>query len=98
MIALIISWISALWNIGEGVSSLYYGISKGQLDLAAYGGQSVVEIITAVLVLLRLRSEHVSLKEKPNKEAMVERERKTIRLTGVLFLVLCILIVAGSGD
>jgi len=55
-------------------------------------------VVTAVLVVLRLRTEVGKNKKEVDKEQLINRERKTIRATGFSFLILTLLIIAGSAD
>jgi divalent metal cation (Fe/Co/Zn/Cd) transporter len=84
--------VSVLWNVAEGGSSLYAGAVHRQVALLAYGGQSVVEIISASIVWWRL-SASASLGDR---QYVIERERKAVRAIGVLFVMLAMAVVAGA--
>jgi len=93
-IIVLLAWVSIIWSIAEGVSSLVIGIKNKQLDLVAYGGQSIVEVLTAIIVLRRIRVE-AGYKEI-NATDLIYQERIGVRAIGFLYTILVILVVGGS--
>ncbi len=55
--ALALEWFSIAWMLAEGAISLAAGIAAGSLSLAAFGLDSLIEIVSASTVLWRLRVE-----------------------------------------
>lgn len=76
------AWLSIAWNIVEGVVSLYVAARIQQLQLAVYGSQSVIEILSSILALHRLRLEF-----KPNEmEPLSEQQLIHSEKRGTLFM------------
>jgi len=93
-IILLLAGLSIVWNIIEGGISIGFGIQNNQFDLAAYGGQSIVEVLSAIVVFRRV---FLEVRQKTFDSAqLIEEERKGVRLIGTLYLILVALIVAGS--
>lgn len=88
-----LAFISIVWNILEGAASLYVGFEHMQLSLLAYGGQSGVEIISAVLVWWRLA---IPIRTTADELQVIERERKAVRTIGVLFVLLALAVVGAA--
>ena len=93
-IALVLAWVSVLWNAGEGAASFVVGISNQQLELMTQGGQSIVEVLSAILVLWRLRAQAALTDERQ----ILERERYGVRAIGFLFVILVLLVVCAAVD
>jgi len=73
------------WNVIEGLVAIAAGIASGSIALIAFGADSVVETISGLVLIWRLRSEERGHLD----EVEVERvERRAERLVGVSFLIL----------
>jgi divalent metal cation (Fe/Co/Zn/Cd) transporter len=80
------------WNTLEAFVSLAAGILAGSIALISFGLDSVIENGSAIALLWRLRS--------ANEAAPQDRERaeaRSLRIVGILFLLLAIYIAAHSG-
>lgn len=77
-------------SLGEAAAALVSGILAGSLALIAFGSDSVIEIISAGLVLNQLRSilRHGAADRKS--------ERRAHRTVGVLFFSLAVYVVASA--
>lgn len=89
--AIILSIITIIYNIAEGVISIYFGIDDEALSLLGFGTDSFVEVISGIGIahmVLRMRYSRVEQRDK--------FERQALRITGVGFFVLTAGIIAGS--
>ncbi len=82
--ALVLAWITVLYNLVEGGVSITFGLSDGSISLAGFGLDSLVEVGSAMVVLWRLQG------------GDLERERRATRIIGILFLLLALSVTAGS--
>lgn len=55
--AAILSSFTIAYNLVEGVFSIYFGVSEDAVSLAGFGGDSLIEVGSALLVLWRFRGE-----------------------------------------
>ncbi len=83
--ALAISWISIVYNGIEGGVSIGLGAEVGSRALIVFGVQSVVEVLSAALVIYRFRRE---LEENSPPNLSLER-RATLGI-GILFIILTV--------
>lgn len=83
--ALVISWISIVYNGLEGGISIGIGADVVSRALIVFGIQSLVEVLSAVLVIYRFRKELQS-----NSPANLTLERQATLGIGVLFILLTI--------
>lgn len=90
-LAIKLSWFTILYNLIEGVVSIYLGISDEAIALAGFGGDSLIEVASASLVLWRFRGE-----SGLNKSLSISKERKATFYIGFLFLVLSLLTILGA--
>lgn len=60
--ALALEWFSIAWMLGEGGISLAAGIAAGSLAVVAFGLDSLIEVVSASVVLWRLRVEAEDLR------------------------------------
>lgn len=81
--ALIISWISIIYNGIEGGVSIGFGVDVVARALIVFGIQSLVEVLSAILVVYRFRRE---LQNCPSVDLALER-RATLGI-GILFVIL----------
>lgn len=92
-LALFLGYFSIVWNLGEAVAGLWAGISNLQFSVLANAGQSGCEVVSAVLVLWRLQADAKLNLLTPAE--IVARERKGIRIMGLLFCALSLAVIGG---
>jgi divalent metal cation (Fe/Co/Zn/Cd) transporter len=90
--ALLLSWFTIIFNIAEGLVSIYFGLSEESVALAGFGLDSFIEVGSAFLVLWRFRSETVDV----GTGLGLERERKATYGIGILFVLLSIATAFGA--
>ena len=83
--ALLISWLSIVYNGIEGGVSIGVGAEVVSRALIVFGIQSLVEVLSAVLVIYRFRKE---LQQNSSIDLNLER-RATLGI-GVLFIILAV--------
>lgn len=89
--ALWLSVITIVYNIIEGLVSVYFGSADDTLVLLGFGIDSFVEVISGIGILhMVLRMQRSEIK---NFDSF---ERLALRITGVAFIVLAVGLVAGS--
>ena len=89
--ALLLSIITIVYNIAEGIVSVYYGLDDDTLSLLGFGSDSFVEVISGIGIahmVLRMRYSKIQQRDKFEKTAL--------RITGVSFYILTAGIVIGS--
>jgi divalent metal cation (Fe/Co/Zn/Cd) transporter len=90
--ALILAWITILYNLLEGVVSVGFGSSDETLALFGFGIDSFVEVLSGIGILHML---HRIRKGRGGEEA--DRfERTALRVTGTSFFILTAGLVFGS--
>lgn len=90
-IALWLSVITVLYNIAEGLFSVFFGVSDDTLALLGFGVDSFVEVISGIGVLhMVLRMQH------SNAETYDKFERQALKITGTAFYLLTFGLIAGS--
>lgn len=90
-IALVLSIITIIYNVAEGIVSIYYGLNDDTLSLLGFGSDSFVEVISGIGIahmVLRMRYAKVQKRD--------QFERLALRITGISFYILTFGIVAGS--
>ncbi|CAG8482501.1 11761_t:CDS:1 [Acaulospora morrowiae] len=87
-LAILISVITILSNIVEGVLSMFLGSQSNSVSLVIFGIGSFVEMTSSSLVLWRFLSEFRKDPAEFNKEVFVGKERKATIGIGFLFLTL----------
>lgn len=91
-IALWLAIITIIYNVAEGLVSIYFGISDDTLSLLGFGADSLVEVISGAGVL------HMVFKlQKTGNESRDIFERRALRITGFSFLLLTAGLIAGAG-
>ena len=78
-----------LYNVAEGIISIWAGVKAGSLALVAFGADSYIEVSAASVVLWRLGIE--------DPERGEEAEHKAMRFIGCTFILLAAAVVAQSG-
>jgi divalent metal cation (Fe/Co/Zn/Cd) transporter len=89
--AFILSIITIVYNVIEGIVSVYFGIEDGTLSLLGFGTDSFVEVISGIGIahmVLRMKYSDFDQRDK--------FERQALRITGVGFYILTIGIVVGA--
>lgn len=81
--ALMLAWATILYNVVEGVVSMALGVAEGSVALFGFGGDSFIEVGSALLVVWRFRGEVGRA-----AELSLARERKATLGIGALFLLL----------
>ncbi len=90
-IAFLLSIITIVYNIIEGVISIYFGLDDEALSLLGFGVDSFVEVISGVGIA------HMVLRMKYSKIDQRDKfERQALRITGIAFYLLTLGIVFGS--
>ena len=77
-------WLAALtiaWNVIEAVVAIGAGLAAGSLALVAFGFDSIIEVLSACVVVWQLRAE---LRHHYDED----RERRALRLIAITFFVL----------
>jgi divalent metal cation (Fe/Co/Zn/Cd) transporter len=81
---------SVAWMLIEAGVAVTAGIIAGSLALTSFGFDSVIELISATLILSRLRA------ERPGGQASERAERRVLRIIAVTFFVLAAYVLVGS--
>jgi len=90
-IALWLAIITIVYNVLEGLVSIYYGISDEALSLLGFGVDSLVEVISGAGIL------HLVIKlRKTGDESRDVFERRALIITGSAFMLLTAGLVIGS--
>lgn len=78
-----LEYITVAWNVGEGIVSIGAALASGSVALLGFGVDSLVESVSALVLVWRLRSEqHGDLSE----EAIERIEHRAERLVAILLL------------
>lgn len=83
-----LSWFTIFYNLIEGIVSISLGIQDDSIALAGFGGDSLIEVGSAILVLWRLSGEN-------SKTHLVNKKRELRASLGIGIL-FCILAVSAS--
>ncbi|OFX85686.1 MAG: hypothetical protein A2W99_06100 [Bacteroidetes bacterium GWF2_33_16] len=90
-IAILLSLITIVYNIAEGIISVYFGIDDDALSLLGFGTDSFVEVISGIAIL------HMVLRMRFSKVVQRDKfERQALRITGFGFYVLTAGILIGA--
>jgi len=90
-IALILAIITIVYNIAEGLFSVFFGVSDDTLALLGFGVDSFVEVISGIGVL------HMVIRMQHSKADTHDKfERQALRITGTAFYLLTIGLIVGS--
>lgn len=82
--ALLLSAITILYNIAEGLFSIFFGLNDETLALFGFGLDSFVEVISGIGIL------HMIIRMKRNPVAERDGfERTALKITGFSFYLLC---------
>ena len=86
-------WLAALtiaWNVIEAVIAISAGIAAGSLALVAFGFDSIIEVLSAWVVVWQFRGELRGGYDE-------DRERKALKAIAVTFFVLAAYVVFEAG-
>ncbi len=86
----LLSRATLAYNIGEGLAALVVGALAGSVALLGFGIDSVIEVISSVATLWRLRSDADPVRR-------IHSERVALRIIGICFLALALYILADAG-
>ena len=84
-----LAYFTVGYNVVEGVVSVAFGAKDESLSLFGFGLDSFIEVGSAMVVLWRLRRESAAGSSE-------RHERLAVRAIGVLFLLLAVIVGAGS--
>lgn len=78
-------WFTVSWNVVEGFVAVGVGLIAGSVSLVGFGADSFIEVISAVVLLWRLR------RTGPDASAAetVIAERRALYLVAATFFLLC---------
>jgi divalent metal cation (Fe/Co/Zn/Cd) transporter len=85
--------LTIIWMAAEGILALAAGIAARSVLLTAFGVDSIVELISGVVVLRRLSVEA----GRAEADSVQRLERSATRISAVLLVLLCMYVVATSG-
>ena len=89
--ALLLSIITIVYNIAEGIVSVYYGLDDDTLSLLGFGSDSFVEVISGIgIAHMVLRMRYSKIQQRDNFE------KTALRVTGISFYILTAGIIIGS--
>ena len=89
--AFLLSIITILYNIAEGLLSVFFGINDETLALFGFGLDSFVEVISGIGIL------HMIIRMKRNPISERDRfERTALKITGFSFYLLCAGLILAS--
>jgi len=88
--ALRLCQFSVVWNAAEGIVAVTAGLIAGSVVLTSWGIDSGIEVVTAILVLLHVRT--MLAGRKVNED----RERRSLRIVAATFFVLAVYVTIDS--
>ena len=90
-IALILAIITIVYNIAEGLFSVFFGASDDTLALLGFGIDSFVEVISGIGVL------HMVIRMQRSESITYDKfERQALKVTGTAFYILTAGLIVGS--
>ncbi|MBU0487394.1 MAG: cation transporter [Bacteroidetes bacterium] len=90
-LAIGLAWFTIVYNIAEGLISVWFGLEDETLTLFGFGADSFIETISAFGILYMV----IRTGSNPQKESSLF-ERSALMITGVCFFVLSAILVAGA--
>ncbi len=88
---MLLSVITILYNIAEGLISIFFGLNDETLALFGFGLDSFVEVISGIGIL------HMIIRMKRNPISERDRfERTALKITGFSFYLLCAGLILAS--
>lgn len=91
-IAIGLALFTVVYNVAEGLISLYYGATDEALTLAGFGVDSFIEVISGVGILAMI----ARLSRYGNRE-QGRFEKLALQITGTCFYALVVGLIAGAG-
>ena len=79
--ALFINWILIVYNVIEAIASVSFGLRAGSIALVGFGLDSVIEVLSAMILVWRL-SHKGTLKEE------IKKDKKALFFVGITFFLL----------
>jgi divalent metal cation (Fe/Co/Zn/Cd) transporter len=90
-IATALALFTIIYNVGEGVISIYFGVQEEALTLAGFGADSFIEVISGLGILtMILRLRRYSDKDRGRFEKLA------LQITGVCFYALVAGLISGA--
>lgn len=83
-----LEYLTLGWNVTEAVVAIAAGVTAGSVALVGFGVDSVIESLSGLVLLWRLRSAEVD----------AAREERALRLVGVSFLALAAWVAFDAGS
>ncbi|HSS94554.1 MAG TPA: cation transporter [Candidatus Dormibacteraeota bacterium] len=84
--------VTVVWMVAEAVLAIGAGLAARSVLLTAFGVDSVVEVLSGLVLLRRLKFEGTGR----SHEGIEGMERTTARISGVLLIILCVYVVVTS--
>ncbi|MDR3709075.1 MAG: cation transporter [Capsulimonadaceae bacterium] len=91
--ALVLTGLTIAWMVIEGAASIWLGAASRSLLLEAFGIDSVIELISAGVILWWLISE---MRASSGRDAPAQLERRAATAAGALLVVLSVYVVASA--
>lgn len=92
--ALILGIITIVYNVAEGLVSVFFGINDETLALLGFGVDSFVEVLSGIGILhMILRMKKAGINDVNARDKF---EKQALRITGTAFYILVTGLVAGS--
>ncbi|MGI8450694.1 MAG: cation transporter [Streptosporangiaceae bacterium] len=88
--AIRLEWFSVAWMLAEAGVAVTAGVIAGSLALTSFGFDSVIELVSATLVLRRLRAALAGAR------ADEQAERRVLRIIAVTFFMLACYVIIGA--
>ena len=82
---LVLEYLTVGWNVIEGLIAILAGVASGSIALIAFGIDSIVETISGIVLIWRLRTEE---RGELDEEGIERVERRAELLVGVSFMIL----------
>jgi divalent metal cation (Fe/Co/Zn/Cd) transporter len=83
-----LAYFTICYNVLEGLVSIYFGLKDDSISLLGFGIDSFIEVASAAIVLIKLRSN--------SPETNLKHERTATFYIGVLFLILSLSVSLNS--
>ncbi len=91
--ALFLEYFTVAYNIAEAVLSILFGMLAGSIALIGFGLDSIVESLSAVILIWRLRQHDTGTREEEEKT-----EKTAQRFVAVTFFILGLYVLYESAD
>ncbi len=90
--ALILALITIIYNVAEGVVSVFFGLEDDTIALFGFGLDSFVEVISGIGIL------HMVTRLRKNGDSDPDRfEQRALRITGTSFYILTVGLILTAG-